>query len=601
MAALPGYQGGYCVRSANYFQPVTMQNNYGPLSTVFDSPQRIAFMASGISGLADVEIDTGTTYSTQFDSHMEIISQSSGSMRINMPNDGELTRFLNWSGTRPTKFKVTRVGITGDTAPEWIAGMEDAEIIRDLDMGLQNFLMPVGPNFARNTPASGFYLNDTGVGPNLPYQDISNGIRDYANAKPNFKTYWSVLGVDTTDAYITAKATYERDTIPSRIHIVLEWGNELHWNGALPGTVFEQLEAIRRGYYNDPPYNAPNAPIAVNTDFGGSPAGSVSPSAVTAGSYVLYNAYGVGNKIYRVKQNAPAGTVVVDSIASTSNAYFERQTWELGDSGRQWAAVRFNQIIEIYRSVFGETRFQSQIFPVIMRQAGGLIGAVDIEQNYVPGFWAKIKGAGSNFYAYQQDSLDVSDGSGVTAAQLEASFRARLQEMKTSVTKIVADAAILGKVPCFYEGGSHTMGPYQGTNGTNAYTLAWNGMFKGDLGRAFLRDIAYFMKTTVPGLVVMYDLVGQDPWSLKLKWSDTGNKRLIGWKEGLALVDGPPPVDPPPVDPPPVDPPPVDPPPVTLPTIDRGGAILHQYRDVLGCAPVVCLIAVGIGVARAIV
>ncbi len=520
------FQQGYNVRSANYFQPIPMLANAGVYGEV--SAGQIALPTDGMDGFANVVSTPGTNFGAFTNGIDQIISQNTaaGTLRVRF-FDGPsiINRVITFTGTTPTKFEITRDGI-GLIAPEWLAGMEGAEVIRDLDMVLQNFV-PENRNVikTRNTAADGFYRNDVGTGPNAPYQDIVRGMAAYADYFPGFKSYWSVIGVDLTDAEITAKATFERDVLPSRINILLQFGNEIHWNTDFPGVRRAALDGVRNGYYGAATFAAPQPQINVSYE-GGGPAGTGTTNACAAGDYISFNVFNVGERIYRALQNAPAGTVVGE------NSFFTMDTSkDQTIASRRWEAVRLNQIIEIYRTVFGASRFASQIKPVVMGQAGGtLYGQLAAARDYVPGFFAKVWGVGTAFYFYPQDGFD---GNSATAATLEASFRANMPILKAAAKQTVIDALRMGKVPCFYEGFDHNDGTY-GRVGRETYTAAWDGRQTTDITRQFLSDVGFFMKTTVPGIICGYDLAAGGVWSIKKGWRDTTNKRRIGWLEGLA-------------------------------------------------------------------
>lgn len=541
LANVISIQVGYNVRGANYYQPVPIDNNWGHFCEVQDG--NFFMPHDAIDGISDIQTTPGTIWNSS-DADVTIVSQNNttGTLQLSIVDtSGSTGRYIGWTGVRPTTFNVTRQGRTGRTPTEWINGVEGVWL-RDLDACAAN-IVPENSNLVRNTLDTMFYANDIGTGPDIPYQSMTDAVAAKMAADPNFIGWWSVLGVDLTDAEHSARATYQRDNLPPSAKLALEFGNEV-WNEQFTAHNRVKLDGVKYGYYGNATYSSPQPQLNITYEGGGRPGTDVAVGddpgsgktihAVAAGDYILFNVYGIGNAVYRAKQNAPAGTFVCDGTLGNpiENAYFQRDMdKDPSVAGRRWRTVRHKQILEIYRTVFGEARFQTQIVPVVMGQAGG--GWYDqfaVERTYVPDYWdTMIKGAGYAFYFGPSDTLDPST---VTAASLEISCRDEMPRIKASIRQAVVDALRTGKIPMFYEGMSHP--DYDQYTASTNYREQWNLLMSSELGRQLMSDIAYFMKITVPGIIIGYDLVGSELWSLKRNWRDTANKRRLGWLEGLA-------------------------------------------------------------------
>jgi hypothetical protein len=547
-ATAPGFQAGTNQSGGNYYIPVIWDNNWGPSCEVQQygaSNGAIQMPYDSIGGAAgdnpdykisDIQTTSGSVFNST-DATVTIVSQnnSTGQLQLSITDGtGQLNRSLNWSGVKPTQFTVTRKGRTGRTPIEWINAVQ-GQWIRDLDATFQNPL-PINGTAVHNTLGMAFYGNDVGTGAELPYQVKADAIAAKMATDPAFVGYWSVIPIDVIDADVTAKAIYERDTIPQRGKIALEFGNELIWND-FTGSERVMIDGVRKGWYGAATFAAPQPALIVYGE-GGGPAGAGAGGLQTtafcaSGNYIDANVYGVGPALYRAKQDAPIGTYVTAGVPGSpvENAYFTKTTIDRSEAGRRWRSVRHDQIIEIYRTVFGETRFQAQIVPVVMGQTGGnLFDQLIVERTFVPGYWAKVKGMGNAGYYGPDQAYDTNT---VTAAQLATSFIASYAARDAYVLEAVRAAAQAGKTPMIYEGLTHT-NPGYGANGNEQ--TQWNLLFTQDAGRQIIYRIANFFRENLPGVWCAYDGIGRTQWSLMRYFRDTANPRLLGWKDGVGAV-----------------------------------------------------------------
>jgi hypothetical protein len=540
------FQQGFNVRGPNYYQPIPWDNNWGSCCTV--QQDRIYMPYDAIEGFANLTITPPSTVITGSSSDVTIVSNDgAGHLRVNITQSSNGTRYLSWSGPTPTSLNVVRDGTTGRTPVEFINGVR-GQWLRDLDAAAVNFVA-VNTDISRNTLSTPFWQNDVGTGPDVPYQVAVDAIAAKMAADPNFIGYWGVLPADVPleglgVGSVRDRAKYEAATLPSRAKRAIEIFNEFPWN-TFSGNGRGIADAIRQGYYGAATLGNLQPPLNVRGEGGGEagtrPAGTNgvtdpgslrTTGAVAAGNHIIANIYGVGDALYRAKQAAPSGTYVADGTtgAVTENAYFTKLNYDFALAGRKYQMARMKAVMDIYRQEWGDARYNAQVVPVLMGQAGGgLYGQLADHRAFDPATFAAIKGTG---YAYYFSPGTVASPTTVTAAQLEAAFRTNMPVIQQSVRQGVVDSLRMGKIPMFYEGMTHPDYTYY-TNGSN-YTAQWDALFSSDLGRTLMSDIAFFMKSNVPGVVIGYDLVGARPWSLMLNWRDTANKRLVGYFEGLA-------------------------------------------------------------------
>jgi hypothetical protein len=531
------FQQGFNVRGPNYYQPIPWDNNWGPCCTV--QQDRIYMPYDAIEGFANLTITPPSTVITGSSPDVTIVSNDgAGHLRVNITqNGGDRSRYISWSGSTPTSLNVVRDGTTGRTPVEFINGVR-GQWLRDLDAAAVNYVA-VNSDLARNTLSTPFWQNDVGTGPDVPYQITVDAIAAKMAADPNFIGYWGVLPADVPlegvgVGSVRDRAKYEAANLPARAKRAIEIFNEFPWN-TFSGNGRGIADAIRKGYYGSATLGNLQPALNVRGEGGappGSSAGSLQTTGnVAAGDHIIANVYSIGDALYRAKQYAPAGTYVADGTAGavTENAYFTKLNYDFALAGRKYQMARMKAVMDIYRQEWGDTRYNSQVVPVLMGQAGGsLYNQLADYRAFDPVTFAAIKGTG---YAYYFSPTGIGDPATITAAGIEAEFRSNMPSIKQSITQAVVDSLRMGTIPMFYEGMTHPPTSYG--NVAN-YTTQWDALFSSDLGRTLLSDIAFFMKTTVPGVVVGYDLVGQKPWSLMASWRDTANKRLVGYFEGLA-------------------------------------------------------------------
>jgi hypothetical protein len=552
------FQQGFNVRGPNYYQPIPWDNNWGPCCAV--QSNRIYLPHDAIEGYANLTITPSSTVITGSSADVTIISNDgAGHLRVNITTNtgGIATRYIGWSGSTPTSLNVVRDGVTGRTPIEWINGVR-GQWLRDLDAAAVNFV-PVNSDLVRNTLTTGFWQNDAGTGPDVPYQIAVDAIAAKMAADPNFIGYWGVLGADIPlegvgIGSVRDRAKYEAATLPTRTKRAIEIFNEFPWNSPFTGNLRGMADAVRKGYYGAATLGNLQPALNVRVEGGGTPENLVTTADVAAGDHIIANIYGIGDSVYRAKQFAPSGTHVASGTtgAVTENAYFTLLSIDIAQAGKRYQMARMKAVLDIYRQEWGTARFDAQIVPVLMGQAGGsLYNDLSERRTFDPATFALIKGTG---YAYYHSPAAGANPATVTAAQLAAQVRANFPTIQQSVRQAVVDSLRMGKIPMFYEG---MTGPDDALyKGTGNYVTQWDAMMASDDGRTIMSDIAFFMKSTVPGVVIGYDLVGARPWSLMANWRDTANKRLVGYFEGLALAPMPPPSPPPAPLPVPAPPPP---------------------------------------------
>jgi hypothetical protein len=168
-----------------------------------------------------------------------------------------------------------------------------------------------------------------------------------------------VLPVDLTDTDITNRATYQRDNIQSNVLIALELGNELFWNsGSFEGAARQMIDGVRNGYYGAATEGAPQptktVAFGVNSYL---PTVNTAAPAMTTGQLIGVQSYeGIGTCIWRALRTVTAGSRIYEGADFT----LEFDYTACKQAGRRWYAVRHNQILNIYQSVFGTTRFNAQ-------------------------------------------------------------------------------------------------------------------------------------------------------------------------------------------------------------------------------------------------
>jgi hypothetical protein len=548
LANVTAFQQGYNVRGPDYSTPVPWDNNWGPCCEV--QPNFIYMPYDGIEGYANLTITPPSTVITGQTSDITIISNDgAGHIRVNIAQSSTGARHLTWSGSTPTSLNVVRDGVTGRTPAEWINGVR-GQWVRDLDASATN-TVPLNSDQVYNTPSTPFWKNDIGNGGQVPYQIVVDAIAAKMAADPNFVAYWGVLPADVPlegvgVGSVRDRAKYEAATLPTRAKRAIELFNEFPWNGIFNGVRRGLLDAVRKGYYGAATLGNLQPAINVRGEDGGPPETLITTADVASGDYIIANIYKVGDAVYRAKQFAPSGTHVAGGTtgAPTENAYFTKLAIDIPLAGRKYHMARMKAVLDIYRQEWGDARFNSQIVPVLMGQAGGgLYAQLADHRAFDPATFALIKGTGYGYYFSPQAGQNPAT---VTSAQIEASMRANMPSVQQSVRQAVTDSLRMGKIPMFYEG---MKGPDDSLyHSPSNYYTQWNALMASDAGRAIMSDIAFFMKSTVPGVAMGYDLVGTLEWSLMKTWRDTANKCLVGYLEGLARVPTPP--SPPPAPPP---------------------------------------------------
>ena len=430
-----------------------------------------------------------------------------------------------------TFFSVSRGGVTGKIAPEWIAGMQGAGW-RTLDVSGTNIL-PVRLNQVTDK----FYQSYS-TGADLPYQDIIDATAAKMAANPAFRRLWHPFPVNSTDAYVTAFATYARDNLPQTAEIAFTLGNE-DWNGQFLGTFLPQVYAMQAGYWGGATYANPKPSKTIlqitgadkgfpgtNQGYAGSgPANNTDGPAASARDWVLYNVASSGIGIYEARTNLAAGTTIGDN----SN-WLSRPEVYTSTNTQDWISARHNQMIEIFRSVFGAGRFAQQIVPVV----DGWAARPDLSAyfadriNFVPGYWDKVKALGISFYNSVDDSWKAS--SNPTIATLDDAVRAcATSVMQPAMLQVITECVKMGKAPYFYEGGSFELGALD-----SAHQQVFSDYLNSSAIQSLYNDTAVWLKANIPGVVMFYVLAGYLPYALKTTWGDTSNPRYLGWMAGLS-------------------------------------------------------------------
>jgi hypothetical protein len=544
LANVQPFAAGANVRGGSYNSPIIWRKNWGPnCQCDAHSPTsgQILIPYDAIVGVHDMDVIPGTTWSGA-SGGITITAQDSvaGTLRLTIVDGGVTSRTLNWDGAQPTKFNVIpKAGDTDDVSDVFVPGTADLEYIRELDADLINFT-PLNSNLTFNTMTTPFYKNDIGTGPDLPYQAKVAVHAKKIATQPNYKGSWSLIGATRPMegvgvGSVRDRAKLEAATVGTRAKFIIEMFNEYPWND-FPGILRGMIDGVRGGYYGAATKDALQPALNVYAEANGGPASTyVTTGAVASGDRLMANVYGVGNAIYRAKQNAPIGTPVVNADG-TENAFFTRTTINMPTAGRRYQLARIKQAMDIYKQEFGDARYAAQIGFCLMGQAGGSIydQFADYRAWDIATFNA-IKYTGHAFY------FGPPDGSfnplSVTPAQFEVATRADFERMKASVKLAVTDSLRMGKIPAFYEGLTDPNFKYYKNNPADpyyGYYTQWNNYMASDAGQQMISDAAFFMKQTVPGIVMVYDYAGAQPWSLRDNFSDTTNKRCLGWKAGLA-------------------------------------------------------------------
>ena len=552
----------YNVRGPAPETPSVPLNNWGKFVAI--GPNYVTIPRAAINGTVTVQTDVGLTLATPFEPSVTIISSNpaTGTHRLQILRDIDWTigsnglpaqdhRSIDVDGGQCTFFTVTRDGQPGKIAPEFTNGME-GEGLRVLDMVGANNVQLEG-TLARNLSTDKLYVQGGGTGKYLPHDDITDAFAATTAVKPDFKYLWYVFGPDLTDADVTTIATYQRDTLAQTTLIALQFSNEDFWNNSIFGDGFTgssrlALDGTRYGHWGNSTAASPN-PTKLNTSYmSGGPSGKALPGTFAQGDRVTFDTSGYGEGIWEAKQAVPAGTALAENaywtqIAGNSPTNRPLPPFYYAVTAARWHSVRLNQIIEIYRTVFGATRFAAQIKPVRMGQAQrpdiSLGDQLKVERTYVPGLFDKVVGTG---YAWYFDQGFTASSSITTVAQLEAALRANIPSVLTSIRTAFNDAKALGKEAWFYEGMTHPdLGAYNFNGGNNDYRRAWDAFFASDAGALYMTDCLKAVrvmaaKAAINCVLVGYDLVAGRPWSIKDTWADTANKRRKGILDGLAAT-----------------------------------------------------------------
>jgi hypothetical protein len=520
---------GYNQPGPSYFTPSNYLVNWGKFVDLRDDG-RAAFMQSGINGTHT--IDTGPNTATiaidlpSQNTNVTILSTNAatGIHRVQITGDADpslVTRDFVWTGTKPTRFTVSTDGVTGIINALGRDGMY-GKFFRNLDMGLTNGVPYTGNSFV---PAydDNYYLS-TYTGSNIPVRSQADRVSARMAVDPTWQGVYDVIPCDLSDADVTARFTVWRDYLPTNAIIITEFGNE-RWNAKFSGTTRIPLDGIKNGYYGNATALAPNVPISPNfipyID-----SGKVGPAAAS-GSYLFTNVSGVGNAVWQALRNVTAGALVVEGADWT-----RRMDMDTTVAGQRWTSIRYNQMIEIMRTVFGETRFQAQISPAMMGQYGDALDTqLAVELNYATGIYDKIKRVGSGWYFTHTGGYNVTTA---TAANLEADLRANMPATKANIILAVTSVLKMGKIWTGYEGGKHPNFEAYGDASNTYYKPAWDTFFASAAGSSFLTDMGSFIKS-LPGLWMFFEQISAQPFTLQKNYQDTTNPMLVGWLAGLAL------------------------------------------------------------------
>lgn len=526
---LAGFQYGYNMPGPNDYVPGGVIVDWGKVTFAISN----LYYIPPVKGTYDIQTNTGVTLSN-FSAGITVNSSNptTGLHNITIsdyPVNNSNVRSVNWSGTAPTRFTVTKPGYSNKISSEFISGTQ-GKWLRNLDMDYTNIVPLVGAVSPPRPAPTDYFYPRTSVGSCVPYQDLADGIYALKAANPSFVGLWDVLGVDLTDTDITNRATYQRNNIQSNVLIALEFGNELFWNINFEGVARQMIDGVRNGYYGAATESAPQPTKTVAFGVNGYiDSSNFSSPAMTTGQYVgVQNYGGIGTSIWRALRTVSAGSKIIEGADFTMEFSYN----DCITAGKRWAAVRHNQILNIYESVFGAARFASQIVPVIMGQDGGnLSNDTLIQRTFVTGYFAKVRGMGVAHYT--DDYIATGFGYATTANGIDAAFRANLPATISRMTTNVAVASGFSKVYMSYEGMTHPTNfpAYQGN--TNGYKTAWDSLFSSAAGQTLMSDIAYAMKQVLTGPTCGYMGIGIKPWALYENWGDTSNKRLVGWTNGI--------------------------------------------------------------------
>ncbi len=514
---------GYNFRSANYYTPFPILNNWGKFVEISIGFSSIYVPYAGINGIATVQTNTGVALTGTFGDGLSVTSSdsSTGVHVVNVSADqtsGNLRGFY---------FTVTRQGVSGKIAQEWIDGVEGTGL-RTLDMVGANFVLE-NSDIAMNAVSDALYDKGNFAGAYLPIEDIVDGCVAKHAADPTFKDLWWVVRNDMGDPEVTASLTYIEANLPDAMMLQLELGNEQPWNTAFTAVVRLMCDALRYGWYDGATSTTPMTAIPCVSAGGGDAVNTASP-ATASGGHVVYNTYGSSHELWRAKQAVPAGTAIAE------NAYWEKRTdvGSLYDAARRWRSIRHAQIIAIAKTVFGAS-YAARVTPVVMGQqfSGSPFSNLVIERTFIPGYWDDVKGYGYAFYFYEGTTVAAISRATVTAVQIRDGFyNESIPEVTAHIRQAAIDVLREGKIPCFYEGMTHPdFAAYQNTGVPN-YKTQWDALFTSADGQTLMFDLAQVVKANTPGIIMGFDLLGGPPWSVKNTYTDTSNKRLLGWRAG---------------------------------------------------------------------
>ncbi|WP_445190934.1 hypothetical protein ACT009_09955 [Sphingomonas sp. Tas61C01] len=398
-----------------------------------------------------------------------------------------------------TKFKMKDPSVTGDTWPGWLSDSAFGRRMRDLDLCNAN-----------STPLQGYYDIDFYDLVTVPLR----GFRDKHAIDPNFKIYHHVFMLTATDAYVTREAQIFRDNFPDNnvAKAILELSNEV-WSDGFPARWRTFIEGAKQGFVDGTPaapgikYPVVKVPTTSN-NLGGSP-------ALNAGDCVLGNFQG-GNpglgsyNLVRALKPIAAGT---DIKLGTGDFELIAGLAPLLNAGLLYEGYRHNQIIEIFRSVLGNERYERQFLPAIYTQVGNKIAPREIIRlDGTPGYRQKVKILGSSTYLHHPGTLYKAE-SGLTPQILADGFLARIPIARQAIIDHIAEMRTLGPFQFgFYEGGMHPM--YYKPGCTEHYKQVQDQLERSTLMRAVEYDFQMMIQEVASGYGFYYTGV-MFQWGLK--------------------------------------------------------------------------------------
>lgn len=538
---------GANVRSNTYYSCPPMLNNWAKYCAENIPGSRLYIPYMGIKGINTLTTNTGTkiNHITAVGVNLISTNPTTGVHVLEIVEDqdvanlGQSHRYLDFSAPI-TSLSVVRQGKTGEFSDEWLAMLSDLGGLRDLDM--------VGTNLTggdpekkrpRNLDNDPIWYQRDFAGALVPFPVVARAIAKLRSRNANFKVFWHTIGIDMDMDDIRAEAIAARDTIPSEVKIVLEYGNELPWNfpGNAEGALFQGMYA---GYFDGYPWDAPapvnlrpKKPMITGTSQQFTNADTSTFPALKAGDAVYANVSGIGDVFYEVLKDAPAGTPIKDTTV-----YSENVLWNKSRNGRyparRWLIQRSLQVFKIWKEVFGAS-FDARCAPVRMGQYGQrFVGSThqDMELSYLPEYTGMLKGIGHATYLYPAPGTNTG-AEDWTVDKLEAAYAGGIPDLINKIRALYNDAEILG-IPqvMIYEGmNTHFVGG--SLNWANTYRDFWRSPNR----RRVIRDLVIAHRKEFPNAVVMqYDLFGDREWSRFMDPNDTASPVLLGYQDGFAAA-----------------------------------------------------------------